>query len=113
MDVDPWEMSKGVSKRISRQSALQQTKGLSPLRAEIKKGSQVDKYLDGEQGYGSILPNSFDSCVRRLRGSSVVREGIWAGQNHEKGKIELCGLKILRKESIIKGKETKLPVINK
>ena len=35
------------------------------------------------------------------------------GENHEKGKIELCGLKILRKEAIIKGKETKPSVINK
>lgn len=86
MDVDPWGMSKGVSKRISRQGALQQTKGLSPLRAESKRGSQVDKYLDGEQIYGSILPNSFDSCVKWLRGSSVVREGIWGVRTMRRAK---------------------------
>lgn len=69
-------MSKSASKRISRPGALQGTEGLS-LRAEVRRGSQVDEHLDGEQGYGSILPNSFDSCAKGLRGLPAVREGIW------------------------------------
>lgn len=36
---------------------------------------------------GSVLPNSFDSYVKRLRDSSAVREGIWGVRTMSRARL--------------------------
>lgn len=87
-------MSKDGAKRIPGKGALQQIKGLCPMKPEVRRGSQVDKHLDWEQGF-EVHCKGFNSSVKHLGGSAAAGRVLGGKNLEEKAKVWAYSQKIL------------------